>query len=139
MNQASKTTGQIIRSHTITYFNILNFILAGLIILSGQYKNMLFMGIVISNSLIGIIQELKVKKLIDALSVITATKAKRVEGDQIREIPIEDPRSGDRIWISAGDQIVSDCTVCVPEGLEVNESLLTSESLPVTRNAGDIL
>ncbi len=139
MNQASKTTGQIIRSHTITYFNILNFILAGLIILSGQYKNMLFIGIVISNSLIGIIQELKVKKLIDALSVITATKAKRVEGDQIREIPIEDLRTGDRIRISAGDQIVSDCTVCVPEGLEVNESLLTGESLPVAKKAGDFL
>lgn len=139
MKQSSKTTGQIIRSHTITYFNILNFILAGLIILSGQYKNMLFMGIVISNSLIGIIQELKVKKLIDALSVITATKAKRVEGGQIREIPIEDLRIGDQIRVSTGDQIVSDCTVRHPEGLEVNESLLTGESLPVAKKTGDFL
>lgn len=137
--QASRTKGQIIRSHTITYFNILNFILAGLIILSGQYKNMLFMGIVISNSLIGIIQELKVKKLIDALSVITATRAKRIEGNGIREIPIEDLRTGDRIRICAGDQMVADCTVCLSEGLEVNESLLTGESLPVVKKTGDPL
>ena len=137
--KSSKTRAQIIRSHTITYFNILNFILAGLIILSGQYKNMLFMGIVISNSLIGIIQELKVKKLIDALSVITATKARRIEGDTIREIPIEDLHTGDVIQVRTGDQIVADCTVRLSEGLEVNESLLTGESLPVVKKPGDPL
>ena len=60
MNTTSRTISQIVRAHTLTYFNLLNVILAGFIILSGQYKNMLFMGIVISNSLIGIIQECKV-------------------------------------------------------------------------------
>ena len=56
MKTTSRTISQIVRAHTLTYFNLLNVILAGFIILSGQYKNMLFMGIVISNSLIGIIQ-----------------------------------------------------------------------------------
>ena len=70
-----KSTKQIILSHTLTYFNFLNLALAGLVILSGQYKNMLFMGVVIANSLIGIVQELRVKKVIDRLSVITATKS----------------------------------------------------------------
>ena len=65
MKTTSRTISQIVRAHTLTYFNLLNVILAGFIILSGQYKNMLFMGIVISNSLIGIIQECKVKSLID--------------------------------------------------------------------------
>ena len=76
---ASKTKWEIIASHTFTYFNFLNLVLAALILLSGQHKNMLFMGIVITNALIGIIQECKVKKLIDALSVVTATKAKLLE------------------------------------------------------------
>ena len=67
---ASRSRWEIIASHTFTYFNFLNFFLAGLIILSGQQKNMLFMGIVITNALIGILQECKVKKLIDALSVV---------------------------------------------------------------------
>lgn len=136
---ASNTKAQIIRSHTITYFNILNLILAGLIILSGQYKNMLFMGIVISNSLIGIIQELKVKKLIDALSVITATKAKLVINGEIHQIPIENLKLLDQIQICTGDQIPADCTVHTSEGLEVNESLLTGESLPVLKHPGDSL
>lgn len=136
---ASKTKAQIIRSHTITYFNILNLILAGLILLSGQYKNMLFMGIVISNSLIGIIQELKVKKLIDALSVITATKAKLVKEGNLFEIPIEELKVKDQIQVSTGDQIPADCIVRTSEGLEVNESLLTGESLPILKQPGDPL
>ncbi len=136
---ASKTKAQIIRSHTITYFNILNLILAGLIVVSGQYKNMLFMGIVISNSLIGIIQELKVKKLIDALAVITATKARLVTDNGIRQVPIEELAVQDRIQVSAGDQIPADCRVCTSEGLEVNESLLTGESLPILKQPGDPL
>jgi len=137
--KASKTTGQIILSHTVTYFNLLNLILAGLVIVSGQYKNMLFLGIVISNSLIGIIQELKVKKLIDALSVITATKARLLAGDTIKEIPIEDLKINDKIKLCSGDQIMADCTVCSSEGMEVNESLLTGEAIPVQKNPGDTL
>lgn len=139
MKTTSRSTSQIIRAHTLTYFNLLNLILAGLVLLSGQYKNMLFMGIVISNSLIGIIQELKVKSLIDKLSVITATKAKKVVGNKIIEIPIEAIETGDSIHVSAGDQIVADGTVLSCEGLEVNESLLTGESVPVLKKPGDPL
>lgn len=139
MKATSRSTSQIIRAHTLTYFNLLNLILAGLVFISGQYKNMLFMGIVISNSLIGIIQELKVKSLIDKLSVITATKAKKVVENQILEIPIESLKVGDTIYVSAGDQIVADGTVLSSEGLEVNESLLTGESVPVLKKPGDPL
>ncbi len=133
------TKMQIIIAHTFTYFNLLNLILAGLVLLSGQYRNMLFLGIVVSNSLIGIIQELKVKKLIDALSVITATKAKRVVNDEIHEIPIEDIQINDVIHICIGDQIVADGTVTSSHGLEVDESLLTGESMPVHKNPGDMV
>ena len=98
MKTTSRTISQIVRAHTLTYFNLLNVILAGFIILSGQYKNMLFMGIVISNSLIGIIQECKVKSLIDKLSVITATKARKLAADgTITEIPIESLAVSDTI------------------------------------------
>lgn len=139
MNTGSRSKAQIIRSHTITYFNILNLVLAALVVISGQYKNMLFMGIVIFNSLIGIIQELKVKSLIDKLSVITATKAKRIKGEEIEEIPISQIQKEDCLLVTAGDQIVADCTVLTSDGLEVNESLLTGESVPVLKKAGDTL
>lgn len=136
---ALRSRGEIIASHTLTYFNFLNLVLAGLILFSGQYKNMLFMGIVITNALIGIMQELKVKKLIDALSVVTATKAKRICGQEIKEVRIEELRIGDVIRVSMGDQIPVDCETLVPQGLEVNESLLTGESLAVLKKKGDFL
>lgn len=136
---ASRSRWEIIASHTFTYFNFLNVFLAGLIILSGQQKNMLFMGIVITNALIGIIQECKVKKLIDALSVVTATKAKRVSGGETREVMIEELRVGDVIKIMLGDQIPVDCETIESQGLEVNESLLTGESLAVRKKEGDVL
>lgn len=139
MRSTTRTTSQIIKAHTLTYFNLLNLLLAGLVVLSGQYKNMLFLGIVISNALIGIIQELKVKALIDKLSVITATKAKKVTKTGIVEIPIEELKVKDVIQVTSGDQIVADSIVLSSDGLEVNESLLTGESVPVLKKAGDTL
>ena len=150
--KSTRTTGQIIRSHTLTYFNLLNVILAGLIVISGQYKNMLFMGVVVANSLIGIVQELKVKKLIDSLTVITATKARLVvseneSGDSedgrtqgvIREIPIEEIQPNNILEITNGDQLAVDARVLVSEGLEINESMITGESVPVLKKEGDLL
>ena len=66
-NSVSKTKKQIIMTHTLTYFNFLNLFLGVLIIISGQIKNLTFMGVIIINSVIGIFQELKVKKLVDGL------------------------------------------------------------------------
>lgn len=134
-----KSTKQIILSHTLTYFNFLNLVLAGLVILSGQYKNMLFMGVVIANTLIGIVQELRVKKVIDRLSVITATKAHRRTKNGLEEIPVEEIRVGDELYFAAGDQITADCSVLSSDGLEINESMLTGESVPVVKKAGDTL
>lgn len=137
--KSSKSKLQIILSHTCTYFNFLNIVLALLVIISGQYKHMLFMGIVIFNSLIGIVQELKVKQLIDKLSVITATTARLVTDDSIREIPLEEICVGNVLRVAIGEQIVADGTVLSSDGLEVNESLLTGESVPVHKKAGDFL
>lgn len=154
---ASKTKWEIIASHTFTYFNFLNLVLAALILLSGQHKNMLFMGIVITNALIGIIQECKVKKLIDALSVVTATKAKLLVSAErnggagaeqkngiggkrvVREVPVEQLQIGDEVRFSIGDQIPVDCDTIESQGLEIDESLLTGESLAVLKKTGDML
>lgn len=163
---ASKTKWEIIASHTFTYFNFLNLVLASLIIFSGQQKNMLFMGIVITNALIGIIQECKVKKLIDALSVVTATKAKLIVPEEevhaerlaersygagaeqknsaegarvVREVPVEQLRIGDTVRFSIGDQIPVDCETMESQGMEIDESLLTGESLAVLKKKGDML
>lgn len=136
---ASRSRWEIVSSHIFTYFNFLNLVLAGLVLLSGQYKNMLFMGIVITNAVIGIAQELKVKKVIDALSVVTATKARRLIDGKICQCEIAEIQEGDTLKLMLGDQIPVDCEILKTDGLEVNESLLTGESLAVQKKQGDFV
>lgn len=136
---ASRSRWEIVSSHIFTYFNFLNLVLAGLVLLSGQYKNMLFMGIVITNAVIGIAQELKVKKIIDALSVVTATKARRLVNGKIYQCEIAEIQEGDTLKLMLGDQIPVDCEILKTDGLEVNESLLTGESLAVQKKQGDFV
>ena len=74
-NHMVKTNKEIVKAHLLTYFNFLNLFLAILVLITGQFKNMTFMGVVIVNAVIGIVQELKVKKVVDKLTVMTASKA----------------------------------------------------------------
>ena len=134
-----KTKKEIVRAHTLTYFNFLNLFLAVLILLTGQFKNMTFMGVVIINSLIGIIQELKVKKIVDKLSVITASRTFVIRDGKRYQIPVEDVVQDDVMLVANGDQICADCVVLYSEGMEVNESMLTGESKPVRKQKGDPL
>jgi len=138
-NNISKSTKEIIKTHTLTYFNFLNLFLGVIVIISGQLKNLTFLGVIIVNSVIGIIQELKVKKLVDGLSVITATKAKVIREGARAEIPIEQLVLDDVIVVEAGNQIGADSVVLSAGGIEVNESMLTGESKPVKKFPGDTL
>ncbi|MBQ2288450.1 MAG: HAD-IC family P-type ATPase [Lachnospiraceae bacterium] len=138
-NHISKTTSEIIRSHTLTYFNFLNLFLAVLVLLSGQIKNLTFLGVILCNSVIGIVQELKVKKLIDELAVVTASRAKVCRDGKYKNIPIEELVKDDLVLVENGNQIGADCEVLESDGIEVNESMITGESRPVRKYPGDTL
>ena len=138
-NNIFKTKKEIIITHTITYFNFLNLFLGILVLISGQYKNITFMGVIIVNSIIGIIQEMKVKKLVDGLSVITASKARVIRDGEEQEIPIDEVVQEDVVAVANGDQVCADCIVLESDGMEVNESMLTGESKPVRKKEGDKL
>ena len=84
-------------------------------------------------------QELKVKKVVDKLTVLTASKAHVVREGEKYEIDIEEVVKDDILIVTNGDQICADCTVLECDGLEVNESMLTGESKPVKKKAGDEL
>ena len=135
--KGQKSVGQIVASHVFTYFNLLNGLLGVLVIMTGQIKNVLFLGTAISNTLIGIIQELKVKSLIDQLSVITTTKVMVLRGGTKNEISVNDIVLDDIVYLEPGDQVVTDGSVYNCQGLEVNESMLTGESKPVKKADGD--
>ena len=134
----TKTVGQIVRSNLITPFNILNTILAGLILMVGSYKNLLFMGVIISNTLIGTFQEIKAKKTIDRLKLIAAPKAHVLRGGAKRDLPVGDLVLDDIMVLSSGNQICADCVVVEGE-CEVNEALITGESDLIAKKAGDHL
>lgn len=134
----TKSVGKIIRDNLATPFNILNAVLAGLVLLVGSYKNLLFMGVIFSNILIGTIQEIRAKKTIDKLSLIAAPKAHAVRDGKKRELPVSEIVMDDILLLAAGDQVCADC-VLVDGECEVNESLITGESEPVEKKSGDHL
>lgn len=138
-NHISKTTKEIVKSHTLTYFNFLNLFLGVLILFTGQFKNLTFLGVIFSNSIIGIVQELKVKQLIDKLSVITASRTRVLRDGRFKQIPIEEIVMDDVMAVENGDQIGADCIVLDSQGIEVNESMITGESNAVHKNKGDTL
>lgn len=134
----SKSIKRIILENLITPFNILNFILAVLILIVGSYKNLLFMGVIICNIFIGTVQEIRAKKTIDKLSLIAEPKAHVIRNGIKQEIAIHDIVMDDITFLGAGNQVCSDAVVIEGE-CEVNESLLTGESEPVLKQPGDHL
>lgn len=135
----SKSKKQIIIEHTFTYFNFLNIFLAMIIIFTGHFKNLTFVGVVFTNTFIGIIQELKVKKILDNLEVITVRKTKVIRNSQMIEIPVEQLVIDDIVCIENGHQIATDCQILTHDGIEVNESLLTGEAKPIRKKVNDEL
>ncbi len=134
----TKTIGQIIRGNLITPFNILNAILAGLILMVGSYKNLLFMGVIFSNILIGTFQEVRAKKTIDKLKLIAAPKAHVLRDSTKTSLPVSDLVLDDIMLLTTGNQVCAD-GVLVDGECEVNESLITGESNPIAKKIGDHL
>lgn len=135
---ASKSVWQIWLSNLFTFYNMLNIVLAVLIATTGSYRNMLFLGIVICNFFIGTIQELRAKRTLDKLSVLTAPTARVIRDGAETVLPCRELVLGDVIILGAGDQVTADGTVLGGEAF-VNESLLTGESDPMPKSAGSRL
>lgn len=137
-NPNTRTYKQIIMENTLTFFNFLNVVLLILVLFVGSYKNSMFMGIIIINTVIGIIQEVRAKKTIDKLAILTESKAVVLREGKKWSISTEKLVLDDLIYLKAGDQIPAD--VKILEGnLEVNESLLTGEADNLSKNVGDEL
>lgn len=137
-NIKTKKVGRIILDNLATPFNILNAVLAGLVLVVGSYKNLLFMGVIFANILIGTFQEIRAKKTIDKLSLIAAPKAHVIRGGQKQELTVSELVMDDILLLTAGNQVCADCVVVDGE-CEANEALLTGESDAVQKKSGDHL
>lgn len=134
----TKSTGQIVRENVFTLFNLLNFSIAALLLFAGAYSNMLFLGIILLNIVIGIAQELKAKKLVDALSLLNRPRVTVLRDGREKDVSPEELVREDVMLLDSGRQICSDAVV-LSGSLEVNESLLTGESDAVVKEPGDTL
>ena len=124
--------------NVLTLFNLLNLCLAGLLLWVGSHRDMLFLGVVLSNTLIGTIQELRAKRTHDRLQLLSEGRVRVMrDGVECRLSP-QELVLDDVVLLSRGDQIPADATVLSGAG-EADESLLTGESAPVSKAAGDTL
>lgn len=137
-NVQTKSIKKIISDNVLTLFNFLNLFLALALLYVGSYKNMLFLGVVFSNVVIGIFQEINAKKTIDKLSIVSATKVNVIREKKQQRICVEEVVLDDIIQFEQGNQIISDCIIVSGE-CDVNESLITGESDSVHKNVGDML
>lgn len=135
---ASKSQKEIIFSNIFTYFNLIFFIIAVLLILVGSFRDLTFLPVILANTLIGIIQELRSKKVLDNLSILNAPKSTVVRDGKKRVIPAEELVLDDIVVFAAGNQIPADALVEDGEVL-VNESLITGESDQIMKKKGDAL
>lgn len=136
--KVTKSTGQIFKDNICTLFNLFNVLIAIALALVGAWTNMLFILIIALNTLIGIIQELHAKKLVDKLSLLSMPTAKVIRDGNASEIPVQELVEEDVIELDSGKQVCSD-SVIMSGSVEVNESLLTGESDPVPKSVGDHL
>ena len=141
-NKNTQPTGKSIKrifyDNIVTLFNILNIILGLAVFLVGSYRNMLFLGVMFFNTTIGIIQEIRAKKAIDKLAIVSASKATVIRDGEKLNIKTDDIVLDDIIEFSQGNQIPVD-SILVSGECDVNESLLTGESDAIHKTKGDMI
>ena len=134
--QTSRTVWQIVRANVMTPFNALLGSLFVVILLTGAVQDALFGIVLVANTAIGIVQELRAKRTLDRLAVLTTPRARAVRDGRVQEIPVEEVVQDDVLELHPGDQVVVDGHVLTSDGLEVDESLLSGESAPLTKETG---
>lgn len=136
--QGTKSIPKILFSNIFTFFNILMFIIAGFLISVHAFTDLVFLLIVSINIILGIIQEIRAKNMIDNLRLLSAPSAYVIRDGAKREIGIDEVVLDDIVLFETGNQICSDC-ILIEGNVEVNESLLTGESDAIIKKPGDIL
>ena len=128
----------IIKRNLLSPIVLAIFLLAGALIYVREYRDAWFISVVIVvNSLIGIVQEIRAKRVLHRLELMSAPRARVLRDGQAVEVPYDSLVVGDEIILRAGDELPADATVMVSKGLELNESMLTGESAAVEKAAGD--
>ena len=132
-----RTLGQIVRANVFTPVNAIIGSLLVVVLVAGHPGDALFAGVIISNTIIGIAQELRTRRELSRLEVLNAPKARVVRDGAEQEITVEGVVADDVLRLGPGDQVVVDGVVLAAQGLDMDESLLTGESDPLSKDPGD--
>ncbi len=137
--RASRSVAEILRANILTRFNFILGTLLAVILVVGEPQDALFGLVLVANAMIGIAQEIRAKRTLDRLAVLSAPRARVIRDGSRQDIPVADLVAGDLVDLRPGDQLVADGVVRASAGLEADESLLTGESEPVGKRPGDRL
>jgi len=137
--RTSRSVAEILRANIVTRFNFILGVLLAVILVVGAPQDALFGIVLVANALIGIAQELRAKVTLDRLAVLTAPRVRVIRDGAPRDVAVAEVVAGDLVSLRPGDQLVADGVVRVGEALQADESLLTGESEPVHKRAGDLL
>ena len=133
-----KTTKEIVISNVFTYFNLIFLVITILLIMVGSFRNLTFLPIIIGNTVIGIVQEIRAKKTLEKMSLLNAPYADVIRNGSVKQISTEELVKDDVILLTAGKQICADAVV-ISGNIQVNESLLTGEADEVEKTEGGTL
>jgi len=136
VNVKTRTVGRIVFDNLFTYLNLIIFMLAFVAVWLHTTRNALFVCATLFNTAVGIVQEIRVRRAIDRLSVLTANTAAVARDGGEHRIPVDEIVLGDLLHLRAGDQVPADAEILACEGLAVNESLLTGEASNIPKAAG---
>ncbi len=138
IRERGNTPLRIWLKYLLTPFNAFNFAIGLSLASVGAYENLLYLGVILLNIAIGAIQELRAKKIVDSLALLSVTKAQVLRDGAVSQVNVEEVQRGDTVLFMPGDQIYAECSVLEGQ-VEVNEALLTGESEPVMKSSGDPL
>ncbi len=133
-----KTTKEIVISNVFTYFNLIFLVITILLIMVGSFRNLTFLPIIIGNTVIGIVQEIRAKKTLEKMSLLNAPHADVIRNGSVKQISTDELVKDDVILLTAGKQICADAVV-ISGNIQVNESLLTGEADEVEKTVGSTL
>ena len=135
--ETSRSYASIVRANVLTVFNAILAAFGTLTLIFGDVRDALFLGIIVANSAIGIIQEVRAKQALDRLSLLVAPRARVQRDGASKEIKVDEVVSDDLVLLAPGDQLIADGRVVAASDLRVDESVLTGESEPARRAVGE--
>ncbi|CNJ28917.1 P-type ATPase%2C translocating [Mycobacterium tuberculosis] len=138
-NKSSRTLWSIMRAHLFTVFNFVLGACGAVVIMYQRWADLLFLGAVIANVVIGFVQEYKAKLELDRISLLDRSPATAVRDGKSVEVPMEQLVEGDVVILKRGDQVPADAVVLTSDSLELDESLLTGENDPIAKRPGDMV